>query len=60
MINDPKPEKPPEPEPWACCQNGCEPCVYDRYWEALTHYEQELQAWEERQKISGVNAGKFS
>lgn len=49
MSMDPKPEKPREPEPWECCQNGCEPCVYDRYWEALTNYEAALQAWEGRQ-----------
>jgi len=49
MSADPKPEKPPAPEPWECCQSGCEPCVYDRYWEALTNYEAALQAWESRQ-----------
>lgn len=48
MSADPKPEKPPAPEPWECCQSGCEPCVYDRYWEALTNYEAALQAWEAR------------
>lgn len=46
---DPKPERPPEPEPWACCQSGCDPCVYDRYWEALTNYEAALRSWEARQ-----------
>jgi len=45
---DPRPVAPTEPEPWECCQNGCEPCVYDRYWEALTNYEAALKAWEER------------
>jgi hypothetical protein len=45
---DPKPEKPPAPEPWECCQSGCDPCVYDRYWEALTNYETALKAWELR------------
>lgn len=47
---DPKPEKPRAPETWECCQSGCEPCVYDRYWEALTNYETALQHWESRQK----------
>jgi hypothetical protein len=50
-VHDPKPEPPAEPEPWECCQNGCEPCIYDRYWEALTHYEERLKAWELRQEI---------
>jgi hypothetical protein len=44
-----KPEPPREPEAWECCQNGCDPCVYDRYWEALARYEQALQVWEARQ-----------
>ena len=44
-----KPEPPREPEPWECCQNGCDPCVYDRYWEAVARYEQALAAWEARQ-----------
>jgi hypothetical protein len=46
---DPKPEQPRAPEPWECCQSGCEPCVYDRYWEALTNYEAALRIWESRQ-----------
>jgi len=46
---DPKPEMPAAPEPWECCQSGCEPCVYDRYWEALTNYEAALRTWEARQ-----------
>lgn len=47
---DPKPEQPPAPEPWECCQSGCDPCVYDRYWQALTNYEAALRIWESRQK----------
>ncbi len=50
---DPKPEKPPEPEPWECCGSGCDPCVYDRYWEALTNYEEALRLWELRQNTLG-------
>ena len=42
---DPRPQPPREPEPGECCQSGCEPCVYDRYWEALDHYEQALREW---------------
>lgn len=47
---DPMPEKPPAPEPWECCQSGCDPCVYDRYWEALTNYEAALRLWQSRQQ----------
>ncbi len=56
-MNDPSatwrigpPVPPTEPEPWECCGGGCEPCVYDRYWEALTRYEEALKAWEARDK----------
>ena len=48
MEYDAKPQPPQEPEPWECCQNGCDPCVYDRYWEALTRYEEQLAAWQAR------------
>jgi len=45
-----KPVRPPEPEPWECCQSGCTPCIYDRYWEALTNYEAALRDWELRRQ----------
>lgn len=45
---DIKPEPPREPETWECCQSGCDPCVYDRYWEALDRYERALEAWQAR------------
>lgn len=45
---DIKPEPPREPEAWECCQSGCDPCVYDRYWEALDRYERALEAWQAR------------
>jgi len=46
--NDPLPAPPPEPEAGACCQSGCDPCVYDLYWEAMDRYEQALAAWKSR------------
>ena len=45
---EPRPEPPREPEPGESCQSGCEPCVYDRYWEALDRYERALREWRER------------
>ena len=57
---DPKPEKPSVPESWECCQSGCDPCVYDRYWEALTNYEIALQAWELRHAEAGSLVGDDS
>ena len=47
---DPKPQPPQAPEPWECCQSGCDPCVYDLYWKALERYEAELSAWQARRK----------
>ena len=39
-----------EPEAAECCQSGCDPCVYDHYWEAYAKYEQALADWELRQR----------
>ncbi|HJQ61773.1 MAG TPA: oxidoreductase-like domain-containing protein [Burkholderiales bacterium] len=49
LTSDPKPEPPREPEPGECCQSGCEPCIYDHYWEALERYERTLREWARRQ-----------
>ena len=49
---DPRPEPPREPEAWECCQSGCDPCVFDRYWEALERYERALHEWNLRQRRS--------
>jgi hypothetical protein len=49
VMNDPspfpQPVPPAEPEPWECCGSGCEPCVYDRYWQQLERYEEALERW---------------
>ena len=47
-FTDPKPVPPPEPEPGTCCQSGCDPCVYDLYWEAIERYELAVAEWEGR------------
>lgn len=41
-----KPQPPREPDPLECCGSGCDPCVYDLYWDALARYEKALLAWE--------------
>jgi len=46
---DPRPEPPREPGPDECCQSGCDPCVFDLYWQAYERYEQALTLWEARQ-----------
>ena len=54
-ADDPPPVRPTEPEPGACCQSGCEPCVYDLYWEAMDRYEQALADWEKRTSAARSN-----
>ncbi|MFO1312960.1 MAG: oxidoreductase-like domain-containing protein [Burkholderiales bacterium] len=48
--DDPRPLPPPEPHPDECCGKGCDPCVYDRYGEALSRYRKALKAWEARER----------
>ena len=45
---DPRPLPPREPALDECCQRGCEPCVFDRYHEALERYQRALAGWLER------------
>jgi hypothetical protein len=54
---DPRPEPPAAPDPLECCNSGCQPCVYDVYWEAVDRYEEALREWEERdaKRRAGVN-----
>lgn len=58
-VDEPAPLPPPEPEPGACCQSGCEPCVYDLYWEAVDRYEQALAAWQERHPQNTIQPTEF-
>lgn len=46
--DDPPPIRPAEPDPAACCGEGCTHCVLDRYDEALERYQVALAAWRER------------
>lgn len=45
---DPRPQRPPEPDPADCCGGGCVRCIYDVHEDALERYEQALAAWLER------------
>ena len=47
-TDDPRPQPPREPRPEECCGGGCEPCVFDRYADALERYREALRAWSER------------
>jgi hypothetical protein len=39
------PQPPREPLREECCGGGCDPCVYDRYSDAMERYRDALQAW---------------
>jgi len=43
--DDPRPLPPREPTPEECCGGGCEPCVFDRYYQALERYQEALGSW---------------
>jgi hypothetical protein len=34
-----------------CCHSGCNPCVFDRYDEALERYRAALAEWQARQQV---------
>ncbi|MET4001146.1 hypothetical protein ABIE60_003169 [Marinobacterium sp. MBR-109] len=34
-------DKPTPPADGECCENGCEPCVWDTYYEALRQWQEE-------------------
>jgi len=46
--HDPRPQPPREPLLEECCKGGCEPCVFDRYSDAVERYREALAAWLER------------
>ncbi len=50
--NDPRPVPPPLPDINDCCGNGCDPCVFDVYEDALDRYKRELRAWHDRRARS--------
>ena len=56
-TDDPRPLPPREPALEECCQRGCEPCVFDQYYEALERHQAALQAWLERHPEAALNPG---
>lgn len=42
----PRPEAPICPEASACCDSGCDPCIFDFYREELEEYRLALARWE--------------
>ncbi|HXF67946.1 MAG TPA: oxidoreductase-like domain-containing protein [Burkholderiales bacterium] len=51
--DDPPPQPPREPAPEECCQSGCDPCVFDRYYQALERYREALRQWHQRHPEAG-------
>jgi hypothetical protein len=47
--DDPRPQPPERPDDAACCQSGCDPCIFDLYADELSRYRAELAAWEARE-----------
>ncbi|RDK10814.1 oxidoreductase [Cupriavidus lacunae] len=41
------PERPGDDE---CCGSGCDPCIFDYYYQEMDRYREELRAWEARQE----------
>ncbi|WP_232821085.1 oxidoreductase-like domain-containing protein [Dyella sp. C11] len=46
--NDPPPTPPQRPDDEDCCGQGCVPCIFDFYDEAMGKYREELAAWKAR------------
>ncbi|GAB3336483.1 oxidoreductase-like domain-containing protein [Bordetella tumulicola] len=47
-VDDPEPIPPIAPEPYECCQSGCDPCIYDLYNDEMDKYREQLRAWRAR------------
>lgn len=54
---DPRPVPPREPALNECCKGGCEPCVFDRYYEARERHHDALQDWFRRHPEAALEAG---
>ncbi|MFK7815922.1 MAG: oxidoreductase-like domain-containing protein [Gammaproteobacteria bacterium] len=44
------PPKPTPPEPYECCEQGCDPCVHDTYAKALPRWEKRVSEIEKIKK----------
>lgn len=49
IEDDPPPVAPQPPQDGECCGSGCDPCVYDLYYEARDRHRIAMREWEERQ-----------
>ncbi|MGH1536876.1 MAG: oxidoreductase-like domain-containing protein [Gammaproteobacteria bacterium] len=44
------PPKPTPPDPYECCERGCDPCIYDYYAKALARWEKRVEAIQKQNK----------
>jgi hypothetical protein len=62
--DDPRPQPPERPDDNACCQSGCDPCIFDLYNDEVTRYRADLKVWEQREaqrqasKVDAADAAK--
>ncbi|GAB2808471.1 oxidoreductase-like domain-containing protein [Dyella kyungheensis] len=49
--DDPPPIPPQRPDDEDCCGQGCVPCIFDFYDEAMGKYREALAAWKERHPL---------
>ena len=49
--DDPPPTPPQRPDDEDCCGQGCVPCIFDFYDEAMGKYREALAAWKERHPL---------
>ncbi len=44
------PPKPTPPEPYECCERGCDPCVHDYYAKSLARWEKRVAEIQKHQQ----------
>lgn len=55
--DDPRPPLPPNrPDDEDCCGGGCNPCIFDYYYEEMERYRDELRAWQARHPEQAASA----
>ncbi|MGN5479283.1 oxidoreductase-like domain-containing protein [Cupriavidus basilensis] len=43
LQDDPRPAPPERPGDNECCGSGCDPCIFDYYYQELERYRDELE-----------------
>lgn len=52
------PERPRKPDLDECCDSGCDPCVFDRYHDALAQWKADCREIEARRKAAAAGSPK--